>query len=260
MATWSHTASLTRSFTNGLVLISPAPVASATTVKPVAYREMTYSMRSTVTDGGSPRILIKAGSRYVGPSMATAAKTWMNIRNLYTDPPVGLGEAGPAQGLGRFGQEPHDERPEVRVHGRDLVEAHLVEDLLEGGGVVGQQGHAPLPIVEGEGAGDELQDPAGVGHADPGVTAHQPAPLLERELVPVGRSLAALGHRVEADQLLAGQARVELVLPVLGHPGPPGLEAGLDGGLVEPLAVRRQPLPLLLLGARVLRRLGEGDE
>src|SRR5687768_9861297 len=109
MAMWSHTASLTRSFTSGLVLISPAPVTSATTVNPVAYREMTYSMRSTVTVGGSPRILMRAGSRYVGPSMAMAAKTWMNIRNSYTVPPGGLCEAGPSQGLGRFGQEPHDE-------------------------------------------------------------------------------------------------------------------------------------------------------
>ena len=53
---------------------------------------------------------------------------------------------------------------------------------------------------------------------------------------------------------------MELVLPVLGHTGPPRLQAGLDGRLVEPLAVRRQPPPLLLLGGGVLRGLGQRHE
>ena len=53
---------------------------------------------------------------------------------------------------------------------------------------------------------------------------------------------------------------MELVLPVLGHPGAPRLEAGLEGRLVEPFAVLGQALPLLLLGGGVLRRLGQRHE
>src|SRR5581483_5405564 len=169
---------------------------------------MTYSTRRIVGLGGSPRIFMVAGSTKVGPIMAMAANTWTNSRNLYMRPPAesvgasGLAQPGAADGLGRFGQQTDDERAEVGVHRRDLVEAHLVEDLLEGDRIVGQQRDTPLPVVEGEGAGDQLQHPAGVGHADPGVTAHELAPLLEGELVPVDLAPPALGHRVEADQLL----------------------------------------------------------
>src|SRR6266540_2850273 len=162
---------------------------------------MACSARRTAADGGSPRSFMRAGRAYVGPSPAMTDKTWMKSRTLYTAAGA-LGEAGPAEGLGRFGQQPDDEGAEVGVDGGDLVEAHLVEDLLERQRVIGQEGDAPLPVVEGEGARDQLQHPAGVGHADAGVATHEPAPILERELVPVGLPRPPLGHRVEADQLL----------------------------------------------------------
>src|SRR5919109_3504617 len=134
---------------------------------------MMYSARSTAGEGASPRSFMRPGSAKVGPRPTMTDRTWTNSSSLYIAPRSLSGESGPAQGVGRFGQQPDDERPEVGVHGGDLVEAHLVEDLLERHRVVGQEGDAPLPVVEGEGTRDELQHPPGVGHADPGVAAHE---------------------------------------------------------------------------------------
>ena len=44
------------------------------------------------------------------------------------------------------------ERPEERVARARRIEAHLVDELLEHERVVGEERHAPLPVVEPDGA------------------------------------------------------------------------------------------------------------
>src|SRR5574340_1156184 len=39
-----------------------------------------------------------------------------------------------------------------RIYGADLVEAHLVDELLEHQRIVREQVHSPLPVVEADGA------------------------------------------------------------------------------------------------------------
>ena len=127
-----------------------------------------------------------------------------------------------------------DERAELRVVGGHLVEAHLVDDLLERDRVVGEQRDAPLPVVEAGRAGDELQHPAGVGAADACVAGHQLLALLERQRVPVASPLAALRHRVEADdRALERQLRVDPLLPVVRDPLAPRARRSLE--LVAPV-------------------------
>ena len=51
--------------------------------------------------------------------------------------------------------------------------------------IVGEQGDAPFPVVEADGAGDDLFDFARVCAADHAVGAHHFAALLHRQHVPV---------------------------------------------------------------------------
>src|SRR5438270_7597448 len=57
-------------------------------------------------------------------------------------------------------------RAEQGIDGADLVEAHLVNQLLEDQRIVGEQVHAPLPIVESDRAGDDLLHSSCVAAAD----------------------------------------------------------------------------------------------
>src|SRR5213078_2857023 len=57
------------------------------------------------------------------------------------------------------------EMPELCIHSADFVEAHLVNQLLEDQWIVGEQIHAPLPIVEADRAGDDLFDLSGIATA-----------------------------------------------------------------------------------------------
>ena len=50
--------------------------------------------------------------------------------------------------VGRVEHEAGEERAELGVARRHLVEAHLVDDLLQRDGVVGEQRDAPLPVVD----------------------------------------------------------------------------------------------------------------
>src|SRR5690606_6941560 len=91
------------------------------------------------------------------------------------------------------------ERAELPEAGADLVEAHLVDELLELEGVVGEEGHPPFPVVEAHGAGDYLGHLAGVLATGPAVLPHEAGPLLRRQRVPVVGEVPLLAHRVEAD-------------------------------------------------------------
>ena len=95
--------------------------------------------------------------------------------------------------------QPHVERPEQPVERAGLVEAHLVDQLLEHHGIVGEEVDAPLPVVEADGTGDDLGHPAGVAPADEAVVLHHPLPLRERGVIPVLFLAPFLVHGIEAD-------------------------------------------------------------
>src|SRR6266545_6002292 len=84
---------------------------------------------------------------------------------------------------GAAADQADQERAEAGVGGGHLVEPHLVDDLLDRGEVVGQQGDAPFVVVQAGGTGDELEYPSLVAPAHRGVTAHEAAALLERQPV-----------------------------------------------------------------------------
>src|SRR5207248_3337007 len=91
------------------------------------------------------------------------------------------------------------EGSEERVAGAGGIEAHLVDQLLEDEGVVGKERHAPLPVVEPDGARDHLQHLAGILPPDLAMTAHQRGAILGGEVEPVHLLAAPLRHRVEAE-------------------------------------------------------------
>src|SRR5437762_614938 len=55
--------------------------------------------------------------------------------------------------------------PELCIHSADFVEAHLVNQLLEHHWIVGEQIHAPLPIVEADRARDAYFELSGIAAA-----------------------------------------------------------------------------------------------
>ena len=77
------------------------------------------------------------------------------------------------------------EGPELGVEGRGLVEAHLVDAVLQVVGVDAEERHAPLVVVEPGRTGDDLQDAAVERAADLAVPEHQLLARLEVEAVPV---------------------------------------------------------------------------
>src|SRR3954453_16244560 len=83
--------------------------------------------------------------------------------------------------LRRRAADANEELPEQRVDSADLVKTHLVDELLELQRVVAEQIHAPLPIVEADGAGDDLLHLTGVAAANESVRFHLPLALLDRE-------------------------------------------------------------------------------
>src|SRR3954469_906060 len=87
--------------------------------------------------------------------------------------------------LRRRAADANEELPEQRVDGADLVKTHLVDELLELQRVVSKQVHSPLPVVETDGAGDDLLHFAGVAAADEPVRFHLALALLDGERVEV---------------------------------------------------------------------------
>src|SRR4051812_5267496 len=81
--------------------------------------------------------------------------------------------------------EADEELAELGVLGAHFIEAHFVDDLADVEGVVREEGHAPLGVIEAGGAGDELEDFAVIGAAEPAVAGHEFLALFEGEGVPV---------------------------------------------------------------------------
>src|SRR5208337_523313 len=80
---------------------------------------------------------------------------------------------------------PKIELPEQRIHCAHFVEAHLVYQFLKDDRIVGEQIHAPLPIVHSDRAGDDLLHPLGVAPTNHAMLVHHALALGKRHGVPV---------------------------------------------------------------------------
>lgn len=109
----------------------------------------------------------------------------------------------------------------------DFVEAHFVDDFFEGDGVFGEEVDAPLPVIETDGAGDDLADFVGIAAADEAVLVHHAASLGERFAVPVDVFSAEAIHGVEADVLVLWQGGEEAGVHGVGL----AVEGFADGGV-----------------------------
>src|SRR5581483_4745450 len=136
-------------------------------------------------------------------------------------------------------------RPEPPVRCARLVEAHLIDQLLEHQRIVGKKIDSPLPIVESHGTRDDLGDLAGKPPAHDPVIVHQPPPLLHRKPVPVVIPLALLVHRIEAQVTALRNSGVKARRDLLALPGKllldrllPLWAAGTDSLLGKPRVER----------------------
>src|SRR3990172_3718027 len=72
------------------------------------------------------------------------------------------------------------EGAELTVHGARLIEAHLIDKLFEYQRVMGEEIHAPLPIIEADRAGNDLGHLPGVSPSDQTVLLHHPLACRDR--------------------------------------------------------------------------------
>src|SRR6266481_6396117 len=70
------------------------------------------------------------------------------------------------------------------VDGADLIEAHFIDEALEDERIFGEEVDAPFPIVEPDGARDDLAHVARVPAADHAVLVHHLFAVCHRFLVP----------------------------------------------------------------------------
>jgi len=96
------------------------------------------------------------------------------------------------------------EGAELAVAGARFVVAHLVDDVLEVRRVLGEERHAPLPVVEADRGGDDLFHAAAELPAVFAVFLHHLAAALEGQVVPVVLLAPLPAHRVEAEVLVLG--------------------------------------------------------
>src|SRR6185437_7824869 len=69
----------------------------------------------------------------------------------------------------------HEEVPKLGVLRANLVEPHVRDDFLEVERVFREKGYAPFPVVETDGASDDLLNAAGKPSAGEAVGLHQAA-------------------------------------------------------------------------------------
>src|SRR5208283_2344217 len=93
--------------------------------------------------------------------------------------------AQPLSQLRHRAAHPDEKLSKRGILSANLIEAHFVDELLEHQRLGCKQIHAPLPIVEADGAGDNLLHLAGVAAADRAMLFHLPLPLLDGKGVPV---------------------------------------------------------------------------
>jgi len=117
---------------------------------------------------------------------------------------------------------------ELAVLRGGLVEPHLVDDVLDLDGVLGEQRHAPLVGVEADRGSDDLLYPSGEGFAGFPVAAHHVGAVLEGEGIPVVFGATTLAHRVETDVLVVRDVGFELPFDVVPEPGVDVLDVALE--------------------------------
>ena len=102
--------------------------------------------------------------------------------------------------------QPNVEVPEFTVAGRDIIEAHFVDDGFDLIGVVGEESDSPFVFIETGRAADELKDLTGVFSSRGGVSLHELATVIVFGAIPVilMASSTSLRHRVEADDWPSG--------------------------------------------------------
>src|SRR6185437_14494394 len=123
-----------------------------------------------------------------------------------------LGGGGP---LAVARETADEELPELRVARGGFVEPHFGYELLEVERVAREERDAPLPRIEPDCAGDHLDDTSGIAPAHHPMRSHEPAPLLEGQLVPILARLATLRHGIEAHVGHVGHAsRIQPALHV----------------------------------------------
>src|SRR5208337_1679400 len=88
---------------------------------------------------------------------------------------------------------------EERVDGAYVVETHLVDQLLEHQGIVGEEVDAPLPIVEADGSGDDLFYFSGIAATYHAVFVHLALALFHGKRVPVLVFAAAAVHGIKTN-------------------------------------------------------------
>src|SRR5262249_38880103 len=89
-------------------------------------------------------------------------------------------------------------RPEDGVHRAHLIEAHLVNQLLEDQRIIGKEINTPLPVIETDGTRNDLLHGTGIATAHLAVLFHLPLALFDRQAVPFFLLPAAPVHGIEA--------------------------------------------------------------
>src|ERR1039458_5318419 len=103
----------------------------------------------------------------------------------------------------------NEELPKQRIHRTDFVEAHFVNQFLEHQRIEGKQIHAPLPIVEADGARDNLLHLAGVAAAHHAVFFHLALALLDGQRIPILLFTALTIHGIKAQVAAVRNLRIE---------------------------------------------------
>src|SRR5215510_5365496 len=89
------------------------------------------------------------------------------------------------------------------------IKTHFVDELFKDQWIISKQADAPFPVVQTDGATDDLRHFAGVLASDHAVPTHELPTLVHRERIPVVRFTAFLIHRVKTQVLSRWHNRIE---------------------------------------------------
>src|SRR5579883_3288909 len=171
-------------------------VPRATTARSTPTKKWLHSAMSSMGPSGcGARVCAATRAVFATSAAAASAPRSRRVRSSAISPRQEIPQFVHADALA------HIKRAEQRVHGADLIEAHLVDELLEHQRIVGKQIHAPLPIVEPDRARDNLLHRARVAPSDGSMVLHHALAVLHAHLVPVFVLAALSIHRVKADIL-----------------------------------------------------------
>src|SRR4029077_8363477 len=81
--------------------------------------------------------------------------------------------------VGRRKAKPDEKGAKETIYSARFIVAHFVDEVFKDEGIVGEKIYAPLPIVEADGARDNLDDPPGIVPSDHAMLAHHPLAFLD---------------------------------------------------------------------------------